>query len=770
MNKLKSVFFLMILTAAGLLFAQRNLPTCYQTYAQIFSELTQLEAQYPNIAKIHIIGYSQEDNLPIYALKISDNVLLEEEEPAVFLVGQVHAEEVLGVQITMSNIREILTNQYQSPYGSWISQLEMWFIPTLNPEGHNVVTSNMDVFYRKNKRDTNNNGIFDYVPGEGQDLDGVDLNRNFAFNWIHGDSLYTPGGNEPYDYYRGSAPLSESETQAFKALCDAHKPVYAIVWHSSRTGNLSEKLYYPFNWYGVRPSPDLLLAQQIGQGVASQIPKETGTGSYEYFASEGRKGNAHDWMYQQYGTICLLIECGTRNLQPDSLLMVDTVQRCTNGVRWFLNRALIISPGLVSNSMLTGTIKDAVTLQPLEAEIIVEQKHAAWFRPRKSDPVTGRYWRPITNGNYTLRYRKKGYHDTVLSNAIVNNSAWTTHNALLTPIPPAVITGNVTGGSQPLAAQIILHDVENDTLQVNGSFILNTYHGTHKIEVTAQGYFPYFGNLEVSAGIHQLEIELSPAATVFSEDWENGTSNWLLEGGWALKNNLSGTGYAITDSTGGKGFYPMNCNMHITTLNPVNLPSAGNLILKFDQHLYTEWTYDSVRVEVSTDNQNWQVLYSRTGQYDWWHPVYISLDNYSGQSIYLRFRLTDQSTDFDLTDPGWILDNIKIISGTATLTPNADDTLTPLPAAFLHPNFPNPFNPDTNIRFSLSRESDVRLEIYNQKGQKVRTLSRERFAAGTHSLVWNGKDDAAKDCASGIYFYRLKTDGYVKSRKMLLLK
>jgi hypothetical protein len=54
----------------------------------------------------------------------------------------------------------------------------LWFIPTLNPEGHNVVTANLDVSYRKNKRDNNNNGIFDFNPVTGGDIDGVDINRN----------------------------------------------------------------------------------------------------------------------------------------------------------------------------------------------------------------------------------------------------------------------------------------------------------------------------------------------------------------------------------------------------------------------------------------------------------------------------------------------------------------------------------------------------------------------------------------------------------------
>jgi len=174
---------LLLLSIIYILQALPPLPTCYYTYDQLSAELFQLESLHSSIAKVYNIGHSQQDSLPIYIMKISDNVAMEEPEPAVLFIGQVHAEEVLGVQITMSNLKEILANRLQTPYNSWIAQLEMWFIPTLNPEGHNVVTSNIDVSYRKNKRDNNNNGIFDFSPLVGYDIDGVDINRNFPFNW-----------------------------------------------------------------------------------------------------------------------------------------------------------------------------------------------------------------------------------------------------------------------------------------------------------------------------------------------------------------------------------------------------------------------------------------------------------------------------------------------------------------------------------------------------------------------------------------------------------
>jgi hypothetical protein len=88
----------------------------------------------------------------------------------------------------------------------------------------------------------------------------------------------------------------------------------------------------------------------------------------------------------------------------------------------------------------------------------------------------------------------------------------------------------------------------------------------------------------------------------------------------------------------------------------------------------------------------------------------------------------------------------------------------------LYANHPNPFNPETVIRYSLEQESEITLEVYNLKGQKVRLLTAEKRLPGEYSVVWNGKDDSGKEAASGIYFYRLTTDYGKDIRKMLLLK
>ena len=105
------------------------------------------------------------------------------------------------------------------------------------------------------------------------------------------------------------------------------------------------------------------------------------------------------------------------------------------------------------------------------------------------------------------------------------------------------------------------------------------------------------------------------------------------------------------------------------------------------------------------------------------------------------------------------------------LTIGVDNADIPESISFmLNQNYPNPFNPDTNISFSLTEADKVEIIIYNSKGQKVRTLVDGNYSAGEHIVNWNGKTDEQKPAISGVYFYRMGTNGIYLNKKMILLK
>jgi len=94
-----------------------------------------------------------------------------------------------------------------------------------------------------------------------------------------------------------------------------------------------------------------------------------------------------------------------------------------------------------------------------------------------------------------------------------------------------------------------------------------------------------------------------------------------------------------------------------------------------------------------------------------------------------------------------------------------------IPTAYsLEQNYPNPFNPETRISYSLPEQAYVKLSIYDINGTLVKTLQDGNQSTGKYESVWNGKNDFGIKVGSGVYFYRIQANSFVKTRKMILLK
>ena len=94
-----------------------------------------------------------------------------------------------------------------------------------------------------------------------------------------------------------------------------------------------------------------------------------------------------------------------------------------------------------------------------------------------------------------------------------------------------------------------------------------------------------------------------------------------------------------------------------------------------------------------------------------------------------------------------------------------------LPEDFsLHQNYPNPFNGDTVISFDLPQSEEVRLDVYNISGQRVRELVSQRLQAGVYRVGWDGKDGKGSALASGLYVYQILAGTHRQQKKLLLIR
>jgi hypothetical protein len=141
----------------------------------------------------------------------------------------------------------------------------------------------------------------------------------------------------------------------------------------------------------------------------------------------------------------------------------------------------------------------------------------------------------------------------------------------------------------------------------------------------------------------------------------------------------------------------------------------------------------------------------------------------SGNVAQLVFNVKGEFEDarFEISD-GVLIDGSRHLNPVLTLDALNVQT-TPKEFALLQ-NFPNPFNPETTIKYELAASGQVELRIYNMVGQVVRTLVSERQAAGRYSIRWDGKDDRGLSVSSGIYFYNLRAEKFNTVKKLMLLK
>ncbi len=198
---------------------------------------------------------------------------------------------------------------------------------------------------------------------------------------------------------------------------------------------------------------------------------------------------------------------------------------------------------------------------------------------------------------------------------------------------------------------------------------------------------------------------------------------------------------------------------------------------------YPTYAWDGGNVEMSLDGGAWHLIQPQgsypyeiwnnpaspfntgtpvySGSFDWTEAVF-DLSAYSGP---VRFRFVFGS-DAYVGGEGWYVDDIRLESEP---TSTSDETSTPA-VLTMDQNFPNPFNPNTNISFSLPQAQAVKLSVYNLKGQLVKNLLDADLPAGYNAINWNGTDDKGNTVSSGIYTYRLQSGGKQITRKMMLMK
>jgi hypothetical protein len=534
--------------------AGAQLPEAYTRYNDAVQTLTDLAANNPALCKFDTMGYSTRDSVPMLRLKISDNAAVDEDEPAIFYCGGVHADEVLGVEVVMNFIQDIirLYNLEDPVIMNYVNSLEIFCVPFINPEGH-IVVENGNLLWRKNKCDNDSNGIFDIH-------DGVDNNRNYDFGWSIDQE---PGAITPESLmYKGTAPFTQLENIAMADFAWQYRPLVALDYHSPSYGR-PNVAYYPWYWYsnqgGHGFGPDEALMQSICQTFTSlieAIPDDSATGTYTARRALVDKGDYKTYFYGNFGSAAFSVEISDTTIQYPAL--IDTIVTAhLPGQYYLLQRAL--GPGI------TGVIRDSVTLEPLEAEVQVQQHINADINPRLSRPDYGRYRRLLAPGSYTLVFLKEDYATKTIYNVSVGSGGPAETNVLLRPLHP-----------RPPAPQPA-YPPQDTTLTNNlVDFIWSPsiYADYYLFELFFQGDFE--NPVHVDSAVSDTMLSLSTPLPDSFYSWRVKGGN---ENGWGPYGEAWSFAVDATTDLAESGDAPRYFELHQNIPNPFNASTAINFSL-----------------------------------------------------------------------------------------------------------------------------------------------------------------------------------------------
>ena len=345
----------------------------YHSYQDIIDLADSLSTTFPSICKKYIFGYSIQ-NRQCAALKISDNVDIDEPEPEVLFDGGIHGDEIGGPENIIRFARDLCTQYGTEPtITDLINTREIWLYLMDNPDGR----ANMSRY----------------------NANGVDLNRDWAYMW---------------DSWGGSpGACSQIESKNLRSCMYSNQFVVHTTYHSG-----TEIISYPWS-YRPNACPDQNHINQLA-GIYSSV---SGYPSLPY--GQGYNvmypinGSTKDGNYGMMGSVSWSIEISNSKQPPASQIM--------QYYNW--NYPSMVAMIEYAGYGLEGIVTNAITGDPVTASVFVND-----YYPTYTDPSAGDYHKYVLPGTYSITVVANGYQSQTINNVVVNSNSSTTTNFELLPL------------------------------------------------------------------------------------------------------------------------------------------------------------------------------------------------------------------------------------------------------------------------------------------------------------------------------------------------
>ena len=671
----------------------------FYTYVEIVEKLDSMRLLYPNLISVKQSIGTTIENRQIWAVKISDNPDINESgSEPAIYFDALHHAREPQAMASMMYYMYWLLENYAA------SSEAAYLIN--NRQIYFVPVVNPDGYVYNQTTNPNGGGFWrKNRRNNGSGCYGVDLNRNYPYGW--GDN--TGSSSDPCDEtFRGLSATSEPESQAIKTFTDQIDAKISFTMHSVAGRYLNP---YGYNDSAINYeiysefSSDFAASNNYTYGTVNEM--------LNYYSS----GTTRDYLHSQ-GTYCWTPEVG-------------------GGDFWPLQSQII----------------------PVANENLYGMKYLSWVGGAYTDflnyKISGKGY-VLKNDTLNLQFtlKNRGLSQTALSPTVT-----------VTPLYQNISPNALVVNFDPIPAR-------QTGVSISPAKFFVTPAANYLDEIKFEIITKQEG---VQTKRDTISIIVGKPNVLVNENAENGISQWTKSGTGILWDTTFIDPYDgsknFADSRYGNSRNSSN-NLFLLK-DTINLSGTINPRIEFAAKWAEQVTSDYTRIQITTNfGVNWINLtgrYSTTvsGQPSYtgikhWINERISLNNYIGQRIRIRFNLV---TSNSVPGDGFYFDNFKIVNYIDTLT-GVLQTSTEIPTQFsLNQNYPNPFNPATNISYSIPLTGNVKLIIYNTEGKEVRTLIDLIQTPGSYSVEFAGSD-----LTSGVYYYKLTAGNFTETKKMILIK
>lgn len=710
--------------------------TYWPTFTEIETFLQDLALEYPTMARHFTYGQSVQGRLQ-HGLVISDDVHNTEPEPEVRLASNIHGDEVPGM-IILLNFAEYLLSNYGRPGFEDVTNLvdnyEIHLMPMHNPDG--------------------------FVMDQRYNANGVDLNRNFPL----------PDGTHL---------VTEPENVNFINHANDHHFVISIMGHSGAL-----VMNYPWDYtYTLAPDDEALQLLSLEWSTYNlpmyngAFPQGITNGAQWYVVT----GSLQDWVYDQ--TDCFDVTTELYNIKWPNASVIPTL--------WENNRESVMHYTKAARYGINGVVTGSDTGLPLDATVTV----SGIAKSTSTDPEHGDYYKLLHTGTFDVTFEAEGYITRTITDVYTEWGTPTVLDVALDPVAHGDVSGTVTdvqGGGLTASVNIYTHPVGDYVTTVSagagsgGAYSAHLVYGAYRLEAVAPGYVTQEAFIVIGETPVEQDFVLGAAQDVIlvSDDFESGMTNWT--GGWGLASPAEGydSPNSMNDSPGEN--YPNYGDNSMTLAESLDLSGAMSGSVSFRAKWSIENNWDGCFFEISTDGgAGWTPLSTsfthaasgQGGQTPGGVPVFegsqanwvlneVDLGAYlDEENVLLRFRL---ASDSSISYSGFFVDDFEV------MVVREENGLSPVPGAerlaAAVQAWPNPFNPQTTVKFTNPIAGPVTVGIYDLQGHRVRTLVQESLAAGEHSRLWDGRTDQGGRAASGVYFARMAAGDAMATAKLMLVK